>query len=282
MQTIPHLVATFAKYQFQQGRQITRRGFICSRIAQMTSTPVLNGTQGKTEPKTEPETEVISDVFVKEEKQEVTSVETKKEAPESTSLGTNRYKIYTKTGDKGTSSLYSGERRPKDDEVFQALGDVDELNSGLGLAHEFCRQEKLEDICLQIEEIQSRLLDVGSAVATPLDSSAARKVSKVKFDPTAVIKLEQWIDQMDTMLPPLTNFILPSGGLASSQIHVSRSLCRRAERRVVPLVTSHTVHSEVGVYLNRLSDYLFTAARIAAQRGGHREVVYKKVMASSS
>eukprot|EP00271_Cylindrocystis_brebissonii_P002058 TRINITY_DN12400_c0_g1_i1.p1 TRINITY_DN12400_c0_g1~~TRINITY_DN12400_c0_g1_i1.p1 ORF type:complete len:260 (+),score=36.67 TRINITY_DN12400_c0_g1_i1:43-822(+) len=190
-----------------------------------------------------------------------------------------RYKIYTKTGDKGTSSLYNGERRRKDDDVFEALGDVDELNSALGLAREHCVQQKLEDLCEQLAEVQSRLLDVGSAVATPLDTSGTHKVKRVEFDGESIARVEGWVDAMEETLPPLTNFILPSGGLAASQLHVSRSVCRRAERRIVPLVLEGKVDAAVGRYMNRLSDWLFVAARVAAKRGGWVETIYVKTRA---
>jgi ATP:cob(I)alamin adenosyltransferase len=188
-------------------------------------------------------------------------------------------KIYTKTGDKGTSALYSGERRSKDDDTFAALGDIDELNSTLGLARDLAKSSSLPipDILSQLEEIQSRLLDVGSAVATPIDTTTDEsKLSKTAFDPTASAKLEHWIDAMTEQLPPLANFILPSGGPAASGLHLARSTCRRAERSVVPLVKAGKVDGAVGVYLNRLSDYLFTAARMAAMKAGEDEVIYKK------
>lgn len=188
---------------------------------------------------------------------------------------TNRYKVYTKTGDKGTSSLYTGERRQKDDVVFQALGDVDELNSAVGIAREHCR-ELDSQLTTQLEEVQSRLLDVGSAVATPAESSSKYKKERVRFDDAAITNLECWIDAMDEELPQLTNFILPSGGHASAALHMARSICRRAERAVVPLGQAKSVEDSVTIYLNRLSDYLFTAARLAALRDGKPEVVYKK------
>ena len=142
--------------------------------------------------------------------------------------------MYTKTGDKGTSSLYNGERRHKTDGAFQALGDVDELNSLCGVAREFLSPldaERSEQVCreqphesrhiessnlrlntvLQLQKIQSRLLDVGSAVATPLENSSDGKLKRTVFDDTATSALETWIDAMDAELPALTNFILPSG-----------------------------------------------------------------------
>lgn len=186
-----------------------------------------------------------------------------------------KFRIYTKTGDKGTAALYNGQRRPKDNDVFHALGDVDELNSAIGVAQEFCTVDQ-EALQQQLEVIMSRLLDVGSAVATPADSSSQQKLSRVQFPKESTAQLEAWMDAMDDQLPPLRNFILPSGGKAAAHLHLARSVCRRAERSVVPLVRAEAVDPEVGVYLNRLSDYLFTAARFAAQQEGKPEIVYKK------
>ncbi|KAL2652176.1 hypothetical protein R1flu_020304 [Riccia fluitans] len=189
-----------------------------------------------------------------------------------------RFKIYTKSGDKGRTSLYDGQRRRKDDPTFEALGDVDELNSALGLAHEYCLQEEILDTAKQIEEIQSTLLEVGSAIAIPLTSLSSAKLSRVKFNADVVSVTEQWIDQMDEVLPPLTGFILPSGGLPASALHIARSVCRRAERRVVYLVANELVEESVGQYLNRLSDYLFTAARYTAFKLGKQETLWSKRM----
>lgn len=194
--------------------------------------------------------------------------------------GSSKFRIYTKTGDKGTASLYNGQRLPKDDDMFHALGDVDELNSAVGVAREYCTEEaKLQQ---QLEEIQSRLLDVGSAVATPADSSSQSKLARVAFPSSATAEVEGWLDGLDDQLPPLRNFILPSGGKAASHLHMARSVCRRAERSVVPLVRAELVDLEVGKYLNRLSDYLFTAARYVALKQGHPEVVYKKAAAAAA
>ena len=122
-----------------------------------------------------------------------------------------RHKVYTKTGDEGSSSLYNGKRRPKDDTLFSALGDVDELNASIGLAREYCA---VGDVGLenQLVEIQSRLLDVGSAIATPASSSSTSQLARVVFPLGMAAKLETWIDEFDKELPPLTNFILPVSG----------------------------------------------------------------------
>jgi len=125
-----------------------------------------------------------------------------------------------------------------------------------------------------IEEIQSRLFDVGSSIATPERDTVKQK--KVAFDAQNTPLLEEWIDLLDAQLPRLTRFILPSGGLSSAKLHVARSVCRRAERVVVPLVQQEVVESEVGKYLNRLSDFLFVAARYAAMKEGRTESTYKK------
>lgn len=183
-------------------------------------------------------------------------------------------KVYTRTGDKGTSVLYNMTRLEKDNDFFKALGDADELNASLGLAREYCGSL---DVGPQLIEIQSRLLDIGSAIATPMDgSSSAAQLSRAHFDGGHVLALEKWIDHMDSELPPLTNFILPSGGLAASHLHVARTICRRAERRVAPLAREALVQKTVAVYLNRLSDYLFVSARYAAMKEGAEEIKYKK------
>ncbi|KAJ1980542.1 hypothetical protein H4R34_002413 [Dimargaris verticillata] len=169
-----------------------------------------------------------------------------------------RIKIYTRTGDKGTSALFTGERRPKDDAIFEALGTTDELTSMLGLAREYCKQgsvelvERLEKVRLETL-IQCCIQDIGSNIATPRTLASEARLARTQFDPDGKLaqQLEQWIDEMDQILPPLRNFILPSGGLASSSLHVARSLCRRAERRVVPLTQQQSADPSVGKYLNR-------------------------------
>ncbi|KAH7460385.1 hypothetical protein PRIC1_006931 [Phytophthora ramorum] len=182
-------------------------------------------------------------------------------------------KVYTKTGDKGTSQLFSGERRPKNDAVFQALGDTDELNAHVGVAVEQARVAANTFLPPRLEQIQSRLFDLGACVATPLTSASQPKQRRAGvFDEANVAQLERWIDEMDEQLPPLTSFILPSGGgLASTQLHVARAVCRRAERSVVPLVAAGDVDGVVQRFLNRLSDFLFVAARFAALKEGKEE-----------
>jgi cob(I)alamin adenosyltransferase len=183
--------------------------------------------------------------------------------------------IYTKTGDKGTSMLFNGERRNKNDEIFEALGTTDELNSNIGFAREFCIDFHTL-LAERLEQTQSLLLDVGSHIATPRNQSSSGHLARTNFDEVHVSNLERWIDEMDNELPPLKNFILPSGGKASASLHVARSVCRRAERTIVPLVQQGSVDASVGKYINRLSDFLFMAARFVALKEGKPEVIYKK------
>eukprot|EP00210_Caulerpa_lentillifera_P000021 g20.t1 len=134
-------------------------------------------------------------------------------------------KIYTKSGDKGETSLYNGSRVSKTNPTLEALGDVDELNSAVGLSREYSfLQDNESPLLEQLEFIQSRLLDVGSAVATPISSSSKQAIERVRFDPEATTAIENWIDKMNDTLPHLTLFILPSGGLASGHLHMARSV----------------------------------------------------------
>lgn len=193
-----------------------------------------------------------------------------------------KYRVYTKTGDAGTSSLFNMERKPKDDDFFQALGDTDELNANLGVCREYLVAQGLSTTASQLEEIQSRLFDVGSHIATPRATSSAAQLARTGFSEEHTVQLEKWIDEMEVELPALKNFILPSGGLASAHLHVARAVCRRAERRVVPIVAHGDAEQCVQKYLNRLSDYLFVCARYACLKDGNSETIWKKPRVSSS
>lgn len=184
-------------------------------------------------------------------------------------------RIYTKTGDKGSSSLYNGRRLPKSDGVFRALGDVDELNAHLGVAALRCEANGLAP---RLRGVQSRLMDLGAHVATPLGDERTEEArsKRTAFPEEEVARLEAWIDELEGELEPLRNFILPGGGEAAAQLHVCRAVCRRAERSVVPLVQAGDTCPGAGRFLNRLSDFLFVAARAATKRDGGEEVVWTK------
>lgn len=171
-------------------------------------------------------------------------------------------KIYTRTGDKGMTSLFSGERVPKNNLFIEAVGTIDEGNSALGLALSLLpRNEHFHTTYLQLEMIQHALFDVGAALATPRTCHESQKLEKTRFDHKAIELLEKWIDAMDAQLPPLKKFILPGGHPAGAALHLSRSIIRRAERLVIPLYEQADVTQSVLVYLNRLSDYLFIVSR---------------------
>lgn len=174
-------------------------------------------------------------------------------------------KIYTKTGDTGETSLFAGGRVPKYDLRVSAYGTVDELNSFLGLirAHEIPPQADA-----WLESIQNDLFRVGADLATPLDANA-EWIVRVTGDEAST--LEAAIDQMTADLEPLKVFILPGGTPAAATAHVARTVCRRAERLVVETNTKESVNPLVTVYLNRLSDFLFTLARWLNKEAGESE-----------
>lgn len=171
-------------------------------------------------------------------------------------------KIYTKTGDKGETALFTGRRVKKDDPFIQALGTIDECNSAIGLAIAFLPKEQLFLSCKeQLETIQHALFDLGAALATPRTEASAIKIEKTRFDLEGTEKLEDWIDEMEKSMPPLKTFILPGGHPSASALHLARSISRRAERIVIPLYQHADVNQHVMAYLNRLSDYLFVTSR---------------------
>lgn len=200
-------------------------------------------------------------------------------------------RIYTRTGDKGTSALFSGERRPKSDVVFETLGATDELSCSIGFARELIEeliQERsstpeagtehcmlLSGVALQLERIQCVIQDLQSAVATPLSTARAAQIARTQWCDAHLQDLEDWMDDYQPGLPPLKNFIIPSGGKAAAALHVCRAISRRAERRVVPLLERGDLELGVLKYLNRLSSYLFTVARVAAAAAGQeKEKIY--------
>jgi len=168
-------------------------------------------------------------------------------------------KIYTRTGDKGETSLFGGARVPKDDPRIEAYGTIDELNSHLGLVRSAWPQSPID---AELDRVQSDLFDAGAFLAAPGDS----RFHGVAAD--RIGALEQAIDAMETELQPLKNFIVPGGSEAASRLHVARTVCRRAERRLIALGEASKEMETTIAFLNRLSDFLFVAARLANRRHG--------------
>ncbi len=185
-------------------------------------------------------------------------------------------KIYTKTGDTGETSLFTGERVPKDNAFIEAVGAVDECNSAIGVALSLLPDDSiLAESQKQLEMIQHGLFDVGAALATPRSRASESKKKRTYFDQHATELLEQWIDAMESTLPKLTHFILPGGHPAGAMVNLARSICRRAERRIAPLYTKADVSEHVFVYLNRLSDYLFVLSRHINHRLNQPETAWE-------
>ncbi len=187
-----------------------------------------------------------------------------------------RMKIYTKTGDTGSTGLFGGPRVAKDDERIEAYGTVDELNAALGLVRAVGLDEDFDE---QLAQIQSELFSIGAELATPDPDARGVRI----IGPAHIARLEQLIDQHETTLEPLRHFILPAGSTAAAQLHLARAICRRAERRVVTLVRHHeaSVSEDLLIYLNRLSDLLFVLSRVANARLGVVEVQWVKPVAAS-
>lgn len=185
-------------------------------------------------------------------------------------------RIYTKTGDKGQTSLYDGTKVFKDNIILDCIGDIDELNSNIGLIMSNLNLNSLfktDENVLILEEIQNELFDLGTLIAYPNDPSK----KNIVFDNGGLFakKLEMLIDNMTAKLPKLKNFILPSGSINMSVIHVARSVCRRAERKLVSLKTHDIiVLDECLIYINRMSDYLFTLARYVGFVENVPEIIY--------
>jgi cob(I)alamin adenosyltransferase len=175
-------------------------------------------------------------------------------------------KIYTKTGDGGETSLFDNSRVSKADARVDAYGEVDELNACLGGVRAAGVDDDIADM---IEAIQKELFAVGARLADP-SSRIADRVTKAVVSDTDINRLEETIDRLEAEVPPLRRFILPGGTPAGSLLHLARTVCRRAERRVVGLGPG-SVESSVIVYLNRLSDLLFVMARCVNRRAGVAE-----------
>ncbi len=166
-------------------------------------------------------------------------------------------KIYTRTGDDGTTSIFAGGRVKKNDARVEAYGTIDEFNSILGVARAVSRNEFISEI---IRDIQNLLFVLGSDLATPVDFENS-KIRRIARDDVEMV--ERLIDKIESELVPLRNFILPGGTLLASILHYARTVCRRAERRIVSLSEKEKINEHVIPFVNRLSDLLFVLARYA-------------------
>lgn len=168
-------------------------------------------------------------------------------------------KIYTKTGDKGMTSLFGGERVWKDHLIIDAYGSVDETNTFIGLALTEIRDE---DLTSTLRGIQSILFVVGSDLASPLSKTKDNQ-NIPRVTEKYIEEVEKQIDHFSNLLPPLKQFILPGGTKGAAFLHTARTVCRRAERKVISLAKTDEIGESISVYLNRLSDLLFVLARFA-------------------
>ncbi|WP_415898895.1 cob(I)yrinic acid a,c-diamide adenosyltransferase [Neptuniibacter sp. QD48_11] len=177
-------------------------------------------------------------------------------------------KIYTRSGDQGQTGLANGERVSKTDLRIEVIGTVDELNSAIGIVIAILPSD--ESITKLLRTIQHQLFDLGGelAIADP---------SYVVITPTEIEYLEEQLDLLNSEVPPLKEFILPGGTLSASYTHLARSICRRAERRIIALLQDESaqVNPNSGIYLNRLSDLLFVASRIIVLRQGGEEILWR-------
>ena len=178
-------------------------------------------------------------------------------------MGNRLSKIYTRTGDDGTTGLGDGTRVPKDSPRVEAYGTVDELNSTLGVVLAGELPEHVREVLTQV---QHDLFDLGGELCIP---------GMAMVHAADIERLEHAIDAFNADLPPLKEFILPGGGMAAAQCHVARTVCRRAERQTITLAREATVRVEAVHYLNRLSDLLFVLARVLARASGHGEVLWQ-------
>jgi len=180
-------------------------------------------------------------------------------------------KIYTKTGDQGSTGLFGGGRVSKHHPRVTAYGEVDELNSTIGWVRAVDPTHAWEDA---LERIQRDLFSIGGQLASPEPAKVEAALTKAALDPSRVAELEAMIDSAAAELPPLTAFVLPGGSPKAAALHVARTVCRRAERAVVALAEAERVAPGFLEYLNRLSDLLFMLARLANHWDGRTDVTW--------
>lgn len=180
--------------------------------------------------------------------------------------------MYTRRGDAGETGLFGSKRVGKDSRRVEAYGTVDELNSCVGVAASFCTHRELSE---DLKWVQGRLFVAGADLASELESGPAKeRVPRIEKEDTE--KLERMIDELQPKLPRLANFIIPGGSVLSAQLHVARSVCRRAERGIVALTKTEKVNPQLVPFLNRLSTYLFNVARYSNVLEGKKDEVWRK------
>ena len=180
-------------------------------------------------------------------------------------------KIYTRTGDEGETGLFGGGRVPKDHPRVAAYGDIDELNSVIGLTRATEPVELFQEL---LQTIQQDLFAIGGHLATPDPERVQKALEKAALSQERVAQFERAMDDAERELSPLRAFVLPAGTPKAAALHVGRTVCRRAERSVVSLARETEVPALFLVYLNRLSDLLFTLARLANHRAGVKDVTW--------
>jgi cob(I)alamin adenosyltransferase len=182
-------------------------------------------------------------------------------------------RVYTKTGDDGTTGLVGGDRAAKDAPRIEAYGTVDELNAAIGLVvHALARSAARAQLEPILRRVQNELFNLGAELATP---DAARRARSPAVAERHIERLEHELDELNEGLPELRSFILPGGGEASAFLHLARTICRRAERRTVSLARTHSAGEHSVKYLNRLSDALFVFGRFAAAVDGEPEPLWE-------
>ena len=180
-------------------------------------------------------------------------------------------RIYTRTGDQGTTGLFGGGRVDKHHPRVEAYGDVDELNAALGLARSIEMMPRIDEVLVPV---QRDLFAIGALLATPDREKMQQQLEKARIDEGRIAQLERAIDDGEAELEPLKSFIVPGGTPKAAALHVARTVCRRAERRVVALARDIEIPALAVQYLNRLSDLLFVLARVANRRAGAGEVTW--------
>lgn len=188
--------------------------------------------------------------------------------------------VYTRTGDKGKTALYGGKRVSKASTRVDAYGSIDELNSAIGVAiagiqsSNYSTDKKVQSLEQELIRIQNDLFEIGGALANPHSTGSGQASSKIKLT-KRVTDFENTINKLEKDLPPLSNFILPGGGRSGSCLHLSRTVARRAERRIVDLSEKEKVQNEIIIYMNRLSDLLFMFARFVNHKEKIKEIQWK-------